>query len=165
MRKGGKREEIDAQIADMHRRGLSVRDIALRLNEAGHKVGKSTIANRVKAAKATPGDTLPPVAQRGTPKSTPALGVEDILEGADLSALDFEDLEDLCEEIATFRRDARDNKDVRTYKDLAKLQMEARVALNKVRPPPRKDPNEDPDNIEAKRILIARVEALAARFA
>lgn len=82
------------------------------------------------------------------------------LRDVDPTTLDFAALEELDKDVVDFRRAARKTKAVRTYAALARLQLEVRLAMHKVRPTPMVDPETDPANIEAATLLFARLDKL-----
>lgn len=84
------------------------------------------------------------------------------LQGVDPAALDFEALEELDRDVVAFRRVARADNAVRTYSALARLQLEVRLAMHKVRPTPPVDPETDPANVEAATLLTVRLAKLVA---
>lgn len=61
-----------------------------------------------------------------------------------------------------YRRAAKDEDNIRAFAALARLEMEVRVAMNKVRPPARVDPDTDPANIEAAELLLERLGVLVS---
>ena len=145
--------ERDAQIAAFKARGLSVVHISKRMG-----IAVSTVYQRLKFME-----------QNGTPKvdfpdldepepESESLPAE--LEGVDPMELDFAALAILDREVVAYRKEARRRSDVRSYRELAKLQLDVRVAMNKVRPPPKIDPEAAALAAEGKRILLARVDRL-----
>lgn len=106
-----------------------------------------------KEPKAPPPAPVPAEAQEGLPPE---------FVGIDPDALDYAALDELSRDIVGYRRDAKAAGQVRTYIPLARLEMEVRVALHKVRPPAKVDPETDPANVEAAELLLTRLEALVA---
>jgi transposase-like protein len=109
-------------------------------------------------------DKLPPLsperlAQGGaeTSEDAPAGGLVDELAGVDVYALDFSVLEVLEAEVAKERTTAREGGDTRQYVQLARLQIDLRGAMAKLRPPPKVDAAVDPANLEAREIVLKRL--------
>ena len=134
-------------------------------------------AQKLVQVKRPPKDTLleddpPPLAKDRIAQGGKALEdlvevleVPDELADVDVDALDFEALEKLDADCEKFRAEARRAADTRQYVQLARLQLEIRAAMKKLRPPPKVDPVADPAHLEARAIVLKRVEKMIANAA
>lgn len=161
-------------------RTMGVRGVAEQLAREGFDVGKSAVAEwlredrarRAGAAQAGPqrargtpprpgGEQRPAaVADAGDDQEDAEIGAEFL--GADPSVLDFADLVKLDRQVTKFLLEAYRERDERRYATLARLKLEVRAALSKLRPPPKADPNSDPASLEARQAVLARLAKMLA---
>jgi hypothetical protein len=140
-------------------------DRARRAGAAEAAEGPPARADRPKKAAARP--EPPPGPPRPTkPTKAPsrreqapedACFDEAALTAIDPEALDFAELVQLDEEVSRFRREAYADRDERRYAVLARLKLDVRQALEKMRPAPKVDPATDPVSLEARAAVLARL--------
>ena len=141
---------------DLGRTG-GIDSVVERLRREGYTVGRSTVARWIAAWRK--------VSARGAVANPAPLKADPLpphLAKVDVAALDTAELEQLEGEVRTFREKARKRGDERMHSQLVRLTVELKSAIAKLRPPPVLDPQTDPANVEAGRIVVARLDAMIA---
>lgn len=174
---------------------MGCRGVVEALKREGHVVGKSAVAEWMRAGKArqagehageqASGKAKKPRPVKGathTPPAKPAKGRpavparskspaeegqapwRDEAELADIDpgAMDFAELVKLDEEVTAFLRRAHKDEDERRYAVLARLKLDVRVALEKLRPAPKVDPDKDPMALAARDAVFSKLKKMVA---
>ena len=131
-----------------------------RLAAEGHKVGTTTVYRWIKtgAPSYVPPKTLDAPDEQGEPDDAePDLPSELDL---DLETLDFRACETLIKDVERYRIKARQDDAVRTYSTLARLELDIRERMHKLRPIKPPDPAKDPANIQARELLFRNLERM-----
>jgi hypothetical protein len=162
------------------------RGVVEALAKEGHVVGKTAVAEWLRQARQAKAGKAPPRAQRPrkapapAPASTPSpaaspapptapepdddddLDEADVL-GADPAALDFIELLKLDQEVTRFLRQAAKAGEERRYGTFARLKLEVRTALEKMRPAPKVDPDKDPLSLAAREAVFAKLKKMVSK--
>lgn len=168
----------------LSKQGLSARAITEKLTAEGHKVGKSAVAEWCRTGRATraathrakasgsaeaeeaPAPTEPVAAPTTAPTPiapTAPAPTASSLDQLDTDTLDIKALEEVDRQVGEFIATAHMDGDVAAYVKLVDLRMRLRAQLVKLRPPPKADPLTDPLNLDARRIVLARIQGYVQR--
>jgi len=164
-------------------RKMGCRGVVEALKREGHAVGKSAVAEWIRADKArragehqgkgqgkargkAPATSRDPKPAKGRPAGQEkaeeeATGrTEEELVDVDPTALDFQELVKLDEEVTGFLRRAHQDEDERRYAVLARLKLDVRIALEKLRPAPKVDPDADPLSLAARTAVYGKLKKM-----
>lgn len=158
-----RKPDIDAQIAALVRRGLSVRAISEELGRSGVKLGKSSVADRVAKARQRAAEEPPPArplgAKKPAPRAAAALAGELVAEVAAVDCLDLAGLRALDGRLAEA---LEVQVEPRTLVALTDCRVRLAQAMARLIPPPVPDPQSDPANVEAAAVLVKLLDGMVA---
>lgn len=151
---------------------MSVRDVADRLTREGYEnASKSNVSRWLKGAKVeaptkrgktTATTTAAAPASKPRARTRPREDEADLpeeLQGLDTESLDLADLTRIDKVLGKLLTKTLDEDEIKTWAALVKLKMDLRLAMAKLRPTPKVDPETDPLGIEAREAVLAKVKA------
>lgn len=158
-------------------RKMGCRGVVAALAKEGHVVGKTAVAEWIRAdrarraGKAEVEASRPPAPKKGgAPAKSSAKAssdadaddqaLADTLAGVDPSALDFAELLKLDKEVTDFLRSAHKDEDEKRYAVLVRLKLDVRIALEKLRPAPKVDPDSDPMSLTARTAVFDKLKKM-----
>lgn len=135
-------------------------DRARRAGAATGKAANSRTAAPTGAKKPAKGKAAPEHADDEEDAPTGEAGLPGGLAEIDPSELDFAELQKLDRQVGRFLREAYRERDERRFVVLGRFKVELRTALNKLRPIPQVDPATDPASLEARAMVLKRLEQM-----